>query len=151
MLWTCTPRVVRPRGSDRPVEPLESRICLAAISFLPAVQYAAGDAPQSVAVGDFNRDGVNDLAVAGGKGGTSAADGSVNILLGRGDGTFREAAARFAAGPSISSLVARDFNRDGKLDVAVSNDAAEGRVTVLLGNGNGTLGGGKAYFAGGNT
>jgi hypothetical protein len=41
--------------------------------------------PYSVVVGDFNRDGALDLALVG-----SDLSGSVEILLGNGDGTFRQ-------------------------------------------------------------
>ena len=40
-------------------EALEDRLCLSGVSFGPAVNWAAGDEPSSVAVGDFNGDGRN--------------------------------------------------------------------------------------------
>src|SRR5216683_4360249 len=51
--------------------------------FAPAVNYPVGNNPLSVAVGDFDRDGTLDLAVA------DHNDQNVSILLGNGDGTFR--------------------------------------------------------------
>ena len=45
------------------IEILEDRTLL---SFITAPTYATGDNPQSVAVGDFNSDGIPDLAVADG-------------------------------------------------------------------------------------
>lgn len=60
----------------------------------------------SVAVADFNGDGMVDLAVAG---------FGVSVLLGNGDGTFQPPTTYDAAG---SSLVAADFNGDGKVDLA---------------------------------
>ncbi|HYS56139.1 MAG TPA: VCBS repeat-containing protein [Thermoanaerobaculia bacterium] len=47
-------------------------------NFAAAVNYAAGTAPRGVAVGDFNRDGKLDLAVA------NSNSFSVSILLGNG-------------------------------------------------------------------
>ena len=53
--------------------------------------YAAGTSPAAVAVGDFNRDGKPDLAVA------NSDSGNVSVLLNGGTGTFG-AAANYAAG-----------------------------------------------------
>jgi len=55
-------------------------------------------------------------------------DGTVSILLGNGDGTFR-AAQNFLAGGSPGSLAVGDFNGDGLPDVAVN---AGGGVAILL-------------------
>jgi hypothetical protein len=55
------------------------------------------------------------------------------ILLGNGNGTFRMGAGLPA---SFESLVAGDFNGDGKQDLAV---AISGSVGIMLGNGDGTF------------
>src|SRR5712671_4764838 len=54
------------------------------VSFQQPRNFAAGDTPFSVAVGDFNGDGVLDLAVA-----NYVAVGSVTLLLGNSAGTFQ--------------------------------------------------------------
>ena len=102
-------------------------------TFQAPVLYAAGGGPRSIALGDFNGDGVPDLAVASGN--------TVSILLGKGDGTFQ--AAR-SYGPMGSSLVVADFNRDGIPDVAVAN-AWTKNVSILLGNGDGTFQPAQSY------
>src|SRR5438046_887188 len=50
-------------------------------TFGPKSDYGTGNAPYSVAIGDLNRDGKPDLAVANGA-------NTVSVLRGNGDGTF---------------------------------------------------------------
>jgi hypothetical protein len=101
-------------------------------TFLPAQGYAAGVGPVSVAVGDFNGDGKQDLAVA--NKGNIPDNGSVSVLLGKGDGTFLPAQT-YAAGSYAYAVAVGDFNGDGIPDLAV----AAATVRVLLGKGDGTF------------
>ena len=98
--------------------------------------------PVSVGVGDFNRDGIPDIAVANDAIGTGVP-GSVTILLGNGDGTFRSEPESPVTGDTPASITVADFNGDGILDLAVANLYVDtnqpGTVTVLLGNGDGTF------------
>src|SRR5437899_10030713 len=80
--------------------------------------------------GDFNRDGIPDLVV------TNLFSGSVSVLLGNGDGTFRAPVA-FGAGSSPVFVAVGDFDGDGAQDLAVAN--YHSTVSVLLGNGDGTF------------
>jgi subtilase family serine protease len=93
---------------------------------------ATGSQPGSVALGDFNGDGILDMAV------TNGGDNTLTILLGKGDGTFTAAAASPETGAYPASVTVGDFNRDGKADLAVAN-LYSNNVTVLLGNGDGTF------------
>jgi hypothetical protein len=96
-------------------------------------------------VGDFNGDGIPDLAVATHTGGVA---GTVTVLLGNGDGSFQQPLT-FAAGNGPNSVAVADFNGDGKLDIVTTNFASlydrnhpeivENGVRVLLGNGDGTF------------
>ena len=93
----------------------------------------------SVAVADFNLDGIADLAV-GGMYYDPYIDiywGSVSVLFGVGNGTFRDAGYHDVGGHSPSNVVIADVNRDGRPD-AITTDYdysfGSGIVSVLLGS-----------------
>src|SRR5205823_4698696 len=73
---------------------------------------ATGSGPCLHAVADFNADGHLDLAVP------NYNDGTVSLLRGNGDGTFQPH-ADFPVMSSPISVVAGDFNRDGRPDLGV--------------------------------
>jgi hypothetical protein len=104
------------------VEALEART---QPGFVAPLNFDNGGGP--VAVGDFNGDGIPDLAVA------NSGSFNVSVLLGTGDGSF-QAARNFAAGLNPYSVAVGDFNGDGWADLAVaasySND-----VSILLNDG----------------
>jgi hypothetical protein len=81
--------------------------------------------------GDFNRDGIVDLAVADRKAGT------VTVLLGVGDGSF-SAPTTYTVGGQPDSLTVGDFHHDGRQDLATL-DRSTGVVTILPGLGDGTF------------
>ena len=94
---------------------------------------AVGKQPQAIVAADFNGDGKLDLAIA------NAADNTVTILLGNGDGTFTQASGSpIAVGTAPYAIVAADFRANGKLDLAIANSGSN-NVTLLLGNGDGTF------------
>jgi hypothetical protein len=102
-----------------------------------------GASPSKVAVGDFNGDGRQDIAVSdSGTGGPFGSGGGVCIFLGNGNGTFQTPASGCALAAQSSAVVVGDFNGDGKLDVAFSalgSGGAGSGMFVALGNGNGKL------------
>ena len=102
--------------------------------------YPVGSDPNPVTVGDFNGDGIPDLAVG------NLASNTVSVLLGNGDGTF-QAAVTYSVGYGPASLAVADLNGDGKLDLAVAN-YADNTVSVLLGNGDGTFQAAVNFIAG---
>jgi hypothetical protein len=111
-------------------------------TFRAPVTYATGTfEPMAIAVGDFNGDGVPDLAVASQCGSSlTCGTGAVTLFLGNGDGSF-QAPVTYSSGPGSSYFVATaDFNGDGKLDLAVANQTgSNSNVMILLGNGDGTF------------
>jgi VCBS repeat protein/putative Ig domain-containing protein/HYR domain-containing protein/HYDIN/CFA65/VesB family protein/S-layer family protein len=109
--------------------------------FNPASHYGAGDRPNSVAVGDFNRDGKQDLVTANTGALDINNDSTVSVLIGDGMGQF-SAATNFPTGEGAFSIAVGDFNGDGKPDVTTANGASGGnnKVSVLLGDGTGGLG-----------
>jgi hypothetical protein len=123
-------------------------------TFQAAQNFPVGRYPSSVVVGDVNGDGVPDLVVTSGTLITEiiTASGTVRVLLGKGDGTFRAFPAShvsYVAGDFVNSVAVGDFNGDGWLDAVTANatllDAvtanASGDVSILLNDG--VWGGGR--------
>jgi hypothetical protein len=107
-----------------------------ALSFNTPVNLTVGNTPRAVVTGDFNGDGKTDLAVA------NQATNNISILLGSGSSTFAEKAGspfnieNTASGPV--SVAVGDFDRDGRLDLAIAN-ASTSNITILLGDGSGNF------------
>jgi hypothetical protein len=97
-------------------------------TFQTAATYTAGKQPIVATIGDFNADGLPDIAVA--NAGTTGGTGSVALLLGTGGGAFKSGAAT-GAGATPYSLAVADFNGDGKPDLAVANIQGF-NITILL-------------------
>jgi hypothetical protein len=93
-------------------------------SFRAKTDFVTGTAPVALAAGDFNIDGLLDLAVA------NQNDNTVSILAGLGDGTF---APKFdiPTGTGPVGIVAADFNGDNRMDIATANQTAN-TVSVIL-------------------
>src|SRR5207245_1840920 len=94
-------------------------------TFRPQIRFAVGTTPLSIGAGDFDGDGVLDIAVA-----NSGSD-DISILIGQGSGTFAPE-HRFAGPPHPTLLVVGDLNSDGKLDLAVGN--LLGEIGIQLGH-----------------
>jgi len=119
------------------------------IGFSLASAPAVGQAPYSIAVGDFNGDGKLDLAAANYCGDDSTCNsgaGTVSILLGDGQGNFNVTSS-LAVGQGLwpTAMVTGDFTKDGKLDLAVASCSIDhcagspGAVAIFLGDGTGNF------------
>lgn len=89
-----------------------------------------------VVVGDFNRDGIPDIATPGNMG--------VWLLTGKGDGTFNAPVLAAPLPQGAQKIAALDFNGDGNLDLVVTMPQGGtyhkgSGFVVLLGNGNGSF------------
>jgi hypothetical protein len=104
--------------------------------------YSGGYYPTSIAVADVNGDGTPDLVVDNSSSISVFNHGSVGILLGNGDGTFRYGFAYEMGGFNGGSIAVADVNGDGRPDVVAANNCANNNcdfstVSVLLNNGDG--------------
>ncbi len=127
-------------------------------TFESAVSYASGGVDaNAVAIGDVNGDGKPDLVVVNNcASNNNCSNGVVSVLLGNGDGTFQSAVSYSSTGENAISVAIADVNGDAKQDVVVVNNCADnncnnGSVSVLLGNGDGTLQAAVGYNSSGQS
>jgi hypothetical protein len=99
-------------------------------------QSFGANAENGIAVGDFNHDGIPDLALAGA--------GSVTVFLGSASGTFPNTASPYYAynsdGSTFAGIAVADFNNDGYSDIAVSNSTGASATVFLNQPTNSTFG-----------
>ncbi|WP_187143402.1 FG-GAP-like repeat-containing protein [Terriglobus albidus] len=101
-------------------------------SFATSASAVGSTSLYGLASGDFNGDGVTDLAVG------NSYSKQLTILLGKGDGTFTATSQGLTTTSQPLASVAGDFNGDGKLDLAVACSNANA-LLFFLGNGDGTF------------
>src|SRR4051794_33657489 len=91
-----------------------------------------GDTVKEIDAGDLNQDGDPDLVLAGQARGPT-------VLLGGSGLTFGPPTTYPSGAGKAEAAVVADFDRDGRLDVAVREDAAATAVGVYKGDGTGSL------------
>ena len=108
-------------------------------TFQSSTTVSAGPA-NTVAIGDFNGDGRPDFVVTNYLDPNSGSYlGQLTVLLGKGDGTFAATDTDpITLTPGDFAVAVGDFNGDGHLDLAVTNQF-DGTVTALLGDGSGNF------------
>jgi type II secretory pathway component GspD/PulD (secretin) len=102
-------------------------------TFAAPTIHSVGVKPTAIASADLNADGLTDLVV------TNQNDNSVSVLLQNSDHTFTAkldpaTGKNPATGNGPAGITVADFNRDGHLDLAVTNQT-DNTVSILLGNG----------------
>ncbi len=100
--------------------------------------------PRGAVVQDLNQDGRPDLAISMGSYGIGPGEipGAVAVALGNGDGSFASP-TWLATGGFCQGIACGDWNGDGALDLAASDNGSTGvasEVVVYLGHGDATFG-----------
>src|ERR1700678_2817141 len=100
-------------------------------TFQAPTTVATGNLPSSIAVADFNGDGIPDLAVV------NQGDNTIGVYLGNGDGTFKTPTL-IPTGSKPTSIVAAAFDSSSNaiIDLAVTN-SADNTLETFIGNGQG--------------
>lgn len=96
----------------------------AAASFSPKTDFSSGSGGSNITVGDFNMDGMQDLALA--------ASSDVAVLLGNGQGGFAPAINIPSPLNFGSYVTAANLNQDGKPDLVVIAEFISDSVGVML-------------------
>ncbi len=86
--------------------------------------YTVGSAPEGVGIGEFNGDGIADIAVA------NFGSNNLTVLLGNGDGTMKFN-RNYPGGGGNGSVAISDLNADGKTDL-VTDNFNDDKIDVLL-------------------
>lgn len=118
----------RSGGPDRTLDGLTVLIGKGNCDFDRAPQSApqVGTSPTAVAVGDFDGDGVGDIAIA------NMGSDNVTILLGSRSGLHPAKGSPFSVGRGPLAIAAGDVNGDGKADIVTGNWES-GNVSVVPG------------------
>ncbi|HET8948835.1 MAG TPA: FG-GAP-like repeat-containing protein [Candidatus Polarisedimenticolia bacterium] len=105
-------------------------------SFVPGTTLAGGEKLAAIVVGDFNGDGVQDLAAA------NSGNSNLLVYLGQGNGAFGPF-SRYNTDEGPVDLAVTDLDGDGIQDLVATargiNGGFQDKVALLRGAGNGTF------------
>lgn len=101
-------------------------------------EVSVGGRPFTVVAGDFNNDGIPDLATS------NDIANSVSIRIGNGKGEFTSGNSEVTVGQHPMSMALGDFNGDGNVDFVTTNLFSStsqygGDMSVRFGDGNGAF------------
>jgi FG-GAP-like repeat len=102
------------------------------------ISLGAGSLKGDIAIGDFNEDGIPDVAFPVTSTGNPPTQGTTVLIF------FGDGYGNLIQGPTITvgkephSVATADFNKDGHLDLAVTN-RTDGTVSIFLGDGKGNF------------
>jgi FG-GAP-like repeat/Abnormal spindle-like microcephaly-assoc'd, ASPM-SPD-2-Hydin len=104
-----------------------------------AATLAVGAVALSIAVDNFDGNGLDFAAAVGGTGNPGAGQGRVAVMLGSGSGGFSAATnSPFATGGTAAvGVTSGDINKDGQADIVASSGESPSAITPLLGDGSG--------------
>ncbi len=122
--------------TDRTSDAATARLGIGNGTFGTGAAIMGLNSPTDLLLADFNGDNILDLAAA------NSSTRTIRLTIGVGNGTFNSAQGSTplvgTTAASARSIAAGDFNLDGFLDLAVTNQA-DRNVSILLGQGNGSF------------
>jgi len=89
--------------------------------------------PRDMVLGDFNQDGIIDVATSHTVGNFFA------VYLGSGNGKFTKTTTNHPTGTNPFRIFTTDFNKDNILDLVSVNSSATASITPFVGQGNGNF------------
>jgi len=115
---------------------------------LSPTAYVTGTTPNHMATGDFNVDGIPDLAVC------NTGTTTITVLLGNGtggvpNGTFATPITA-TAGTGPNTVVVDDWDQNGLPDLAIASNNTSNATSILLGLGNGQFEAAQTFATGGS-
>ncbi len=103
-------------------------------AFGSPASFSVAPTPYMLVSADFNKDGNFDIATA-----NNYSSNNVSILLGNGNGTFKNAVnLPVCYSRGTTSIATADFNKDANYDLVIGNSDTN-YVSVMLGHGDGSF------------